>query len=101
MLIHIQGVKGRIATMSLKLPKQLKIGGIIYKIELAPMGDDLGITDYRTSCIRISEDLNDGQRLATLLHEICHCINTQLTEEQVDYLALSVNQILVDNKFIK
>lgn len=85
----------------MKLPKQIKIGGITYKIDIVPMGDDLGQTDFRTSSIRISEDLNDEQKLASLIHECVHCLNTQLTEEQVDYLALSINQILVDNKFIK
>lgn len=85
----------------LKIPKSIKIGGLTYKVELAPMGDDLGQTDFRTSLIRINEALNDEQKLASFLHECFHCINTQLTEEQVDYLALSVNQILVDNKLIK
>jgi hypothetical protein len=84
----------------IKLPKQLKIGGITYKIELAPMGDDLGQTDFRTSLIRVNEALNDEQKLAAFIHECFHAINPQLTEEQVDYLALSVNQILVDNKLI-
>ena len=52
------------------------------------MGDDLGQTDFRTSEIRISKDLNDNQKLASFIHEAIHCVNTQLTEEQVDYPAL-------------
>ena len=82
----------------MKIPKSVKIGGIVYKVDIVPMGDDLGQTDFRTSEIRISKDLNDNQKLASFIHEVIHCVNTQLTEEQVDYLALSLNQIIVDNK---
>lgn len=85
----------------MKLPKSIKIGGIVYKVDIVPMGDDLGQTDFRTSEIRISKDLNDNQKLASFIHEAIHCVNTQLTEEQVDYLALSLNQIIVDNKLFK
>lgn len=85
----------------MKLPKSIKIGGIVYKVDIVPMGDDLGQTDFRTSEIRISKDLNDNQKLASFIHEVIHCVNTQLTEEQVDYLALSINQIIVDNKLFK
>ena len=85
----------------MKLPKSIKIGGIVYKVGIVPMGDDLGQTDFRTSEIRISKDLNDNQKLASFIHEAIHCVNTQLTEEQVDYLALSINQIIVDNKLFK
>ena len=85
----------------MKLPKSIKIGGIVYKVDIVPMGDDLGQTDFRTSEIRISKDLNDNQKLASFIHEAIHCVNTQLTEEQVDYLALSINQIIVDNKLFK
>ncbi len=82
----------------MKIPKSVKIGGIVYKVDIVQMGDDLGQTDFRTSEIRISKDLNDNQKLASFIHEAIHCVNTQLTEEQVDYLALSLNQIIVDNK---
>ena len=85
----------------MKIPKSVKIGGIVYKVDIVPMGDDLGQTDFRTSEIRISKDLNDNQKLASFIHEAIHCVNTQLTEEQVDYLALSINQIIVDNKLFK
>jgi hypothetical protein len=82
----------------MKIPKSIKIGGIVYNVSIVTMGDDLGQTDFRTSEIRISKDLNDNQKLASFIHEVIHCVNTQLTEEQVDYLALSINQIIVDNK---
>lgn len=82
----------------MKIPKSIKIGGIVYNVSIVTMGDDLGQTDFRTSEIRISKDLNDNQKLASFIHEVIHCVNTQLTEEQVDYLALSINQIIIDNK---
>jgi hypothetical protein len=81
----------------MKIPKQIKVGGITYKISIVPMGDDLGQTDFRTSTIRINEALNEEQKMASFIHELVHCINTQLNEETVDYIALSINQIIKDN----
>jgi len=86
--------------MSYKIPKSLKIGGLTYKIELVPanqINNDLGETDFTKGIIRINKEVIKEQQEASLWHEICHCLNTQFTEEQTDYLALSIYQIIKDN----
>jgi len=82
------------------LPTSVKVGGLIYKIEFVPanqLNNDLGETDFNKGLIRINKEIVREQQEASLYHEIIHCVNTQLTEEQVDYLSLSLYQIYKDN----
>lgn len=79
---------------------KIKIGGMFYKVELEDcheMGDDLATTDFNKCLIKIDESIEDCQKECAFLHEILHCINNQLSEKEVEFLAQSLYQILKDN----
>ncbi len=82
--------------------KKLKIGGIIYAIvEVEPSQIDeegqQGMVDFKNSVIYINKELNKEQKEVTLIHEIIHCINSQLDETTVEFLAQSLYQVIKDN----
>ena len=87
----------------MKIPKKLKIGGHIYKVELVDM-DDIdsanGEQDRHRNRIRICKTDPQSQQEETLLHEIIHAVNGGLKEEIVDSLAVSLYQVFKDNKLI-
>jgi len=76
---------------------KLKIGGITYKVIYCELDELMGITDFTTSTIKIDNNQNDSQKFATLIHEILHCLNNQLTEMEVEFLAQGINQVIKDN----
>lgn len=84
------------------IPEQIKIGGIIYKIELVDdtvlPDDNLSelIWEYKT--IRIERVLPLDMQLACLWHEVLHAMNNQLEETVVEFLAQGITQIILDNK---
>lgn len=78
--------------------KRIKIGGIWYSIKHQELDDDLGKTDYAKSIIYLDPKQTKEQEQATLIHEILHVINNQMSEEHVEFLAQALNQIIVDNK---
>lgn len=78
--------------------KSIKVGGITYKIEKRELEGVMGKTDFTKSIIYLDEKLNKEQEQATLIHEILHCVNNQLSEKDVEYLAQSLYQIIKDNK---
>ena len=85
--------------MKIRLEKtaNLKIGGLNYKIVYTDLDDCLGKTDFPTSTIYIDKKQNDNQKFATLVHEILHCLNNQMSEEKVEFLAQGINQVIRDN----
>lgn len=84
-------------------PKQLKIGGHRYKIELVDPEDlekDCGQQNRARNTIKIRNDLPQSQLEETLIHEVIHAINGDLKEETVDFLSMAIYQVLKDNKLI-
>ena len=87
--------------------KEVKIGGIVYPIEIANdfTGEtgDWGQTNFKKSKITIDSNL-DKQRLnQTLVHEIAHCIfeeaGLEQEEDKVNRLGIVLHQVLTDNDF--
>lgn len=78
--------------------KQIKIGGLIYKIEYKDLEECLGRTEYAKQIIQIDNKQTKEQQEATLVHEILHCVNNQRSELETEALAQSIYQILKDNK---
>lgn len=93
----------------MKIPKKLKIGGIVYQVKII---DDLeldgedGETNRFRNDIRINKLLPQEQKEATLIHEIMHCLNSQIVEEKLGHLFLEslaqqFYQVLKDNNLLK
>lgn len=90
--------------MPSKLPKRLRIGGIIWRIrEVEPAEIDcdnvtIGDQSETTQTIRIAKNLSPQMKWAVLLHECIHCIDSQLDHDLVEMLANQLFQVMSDNK---
>lgn len=89
----------------MQIPNKLKIGGHIINVDCTQELDDLGDTSLTKNLIRISSDLPQDQKEATLIHEIFHCLNTSVNDGighfLIDSLAEQLYQVLKDNHLIK
>jgi hypothetical protein len=56
------------------MPAGLKVGSAHYRVKLSTSLDVYGLTDNRSSKIRVADWQPDGQLRATLLHEALHAI---------------------------
>ena len=83
------------------LPKNLKIGGTNYKIEVIDKIDDddnvAGKTYTSKQLITITKGAQ-GFMETTLVHEIIHAINMELKETDVEFFTQALYQVLKDNK---
>lgn len=79
--------------------KQIKIGGLIYKIEYKDLEESLGRTEYAKQIIQIDDKQTKDQQEVTLIHEILHAQNNQRSELETEALAQSIYQIIKDNNF--
>ena len=92
----------------MNIPTRVKIGGIIYTVELTPKPckcniDIDGEIRYSDQIISIRDNVNSGQEYQeyVLLHEIIHGIYNHMNIEQdeitVDKLAKSLHMVIKDN----
>lgn len=92
------------------IPKQVKIGGVTYKVILAEewpgrkAGDHDGECFYDRSngnVIYIGSELTQEAQEITFIHEALHCINSTMDHEFLDSLAEQLYQFLSDNKLLQ
>jgi hypothetical protein len=60
-----------------------------------------GKQDTLDCTIRIKKCLPQSQKEVTLLHELLHCINNQMAEKDIEFLAQALGQVLIDNNLLK
>ena len=100
----------------MKIPKSLKVGGIIYKIEKKRVLDKgenkfSGVAKHRQAIIKIALYDNEGELYdkrkleECFIHEILHCVddiynNQKLDEDMVERLSQGLYQVLKDNKLL-
>ncbi|WP_221771569.1 hypothetical protein [Listeria booriae] len=91
-----------------KVPEQVKVTGVIYKvIESAFVESDndkncLGSCDYTTSTIELLETLSDSKKEQIFVHELTHAIFHEAgfecaDEDMVNRIAIVLHQVLKDN----
>jgi hypothetical protein len=91
----------------MKIPKRLKIGSIWWTVKLVDSteidcdGATVGDQDVLRQTIRISRHLSKEMQLVVLLHEILHCINSELEHETVEFLAQALAQVLSENHLLR
>lgn len=88
----------------MKIPKTLKIGGhliIVEEVDDLDNGDSNGRFNSVKNRIQIEKNLPQSQKEATLLHEIMHCINISVKDEEIEFWAQSIYQVLKDNGLLK
>ena len=86
---------------------KVKIGGIIYPIEIKEdfTGEtgDWGQTNFKKSKISIDSNLDEQRKNQTLVHEIVHGLFMEAgikdDEDTVNRLGIVLHQVLTDNDF--
>ncbi|MFV0517240.1 MAG: hypothetical protein ACK5MV_07580 [Aminipila sp.] len=93
----------------MKIPENIRIGGVDYKVELQGALNDgvnmlYGQIDYQASEIKLNDDIEGHQhQCITLWHEVLHGIvnnfGMEIEDEEkiVDMFAKGIYQVLQDN----
>ncbi|GAX06822.1 hypothetical protein IWT25_02169 [Secundilactobacillus pentosiphilus] len=93
----------------MKLPKQVKVSGIIYSVIEKKHPEDeghtvWGFTDYEVSKIFIRKGLSEQKKRQTLMHELVHAMLHEAGEDEhcndesiVNPLGNMLDQVLQDN----
>lgn len=83
--------------MDIRIPETIKVGGLTYTVEIVDELDRAcADTNYGKQRIRV-EKANPKFMQQAFLHELFHTINGEFLEEKVEFLAMSLFQILQDN----
>jgi len=99
-----------IHTNSMKLPKEIKIGGLVYKIEekdlrITEVENNSGYCRVNDEKIVINSELTENVKESTLLHEIIEAINfnhqLELPHSTIMTLEATLYQVIKDNKLFK
>lgn len=91
----------------MEIPKRLKVGGHVYKVEMADRvetdkgEDNCGDCEWQLNRIRIKEDMPQSQKEETLLHEGLHAADPTMSEDTVARAASAMYQILSRNNLLK
>lgn len=81
------------------IPKKVKVGGLTYKVIIVGEidgGDSAGEIDTKDLIIKIAMAKPDAMHQA-FLHELFHAINFEKTQEEVEFLSISLHQVIKDN----
>lgn len=91
----------------MKLPEEIKVGGIKYKIELVKVIDVGGERNFQGMChfdearIEILESLSDQRIEQTLIHELTHAIfyeagYDEQDEDMINRIGIVLHQVVKD-----
>ncbi|WP_407857658.1 hypothetical protein [Enterococcus hailinensis] len=89
----------------MKLPKEIKVCGINYKIELVEVIDIAGERNYQGMChfdlakIEILESLSDQRKEQTFVHELTHAIfyeagYDEQDEDMINRVGIALHQVI-------
>lgn len=88
---------------------QIKVGGVIYSIDIVPLvvvdgnRNCQGSVDHNITAINILDAISEERRKEVLIHEMTHAIaheaNIDVSEESVVQFARVLYQVLQDNDF--
>ena len=87
----------------MQIPKKVKVGGLMYSVTLkdeVASGEASGQMDTAKLEIEIDKKMKRGAQEITFLHEILHAINNEMKETDIEYLAQSLYQVIIDNPSI-
>ncbi len=82
----------------MKIPKQIKIGALTYKIIKKKLDDDCGQQRTKEQIIYLDKDMSEELEELTFWHEVLHAINPELTDKDVEFLSQAIVQVRRDNK---
>lgn len=86
----------------MNIPSKLKVGGLTYNVEIVDAIEDEGCAAFiDTQILKIKiEKARYESMNHHFLHEMLHAMNSALDEPTVEYLAMSLYQIIVDNPLL-
>lgn len=88
----------------MKIPKKLKIGGHNIRVVIKEYEAGSGFSDFTKGEIIINRDHPKSQQECTLIHEILHFCNANMSDglEHVllESLSQQIYQVLKDNKLL-
>ena len=82
----------------MKIPNQIKIGGLTYKIEIMKECEGWGKAITGKQIIQLESDQTKEHMEVTLLHEILHAINIEIPETTIHNIANGLYQVIKDNR---
>jgi hypothetical protein len=95
----------------MKIPSSVKIGGLLYTVDIIPglsaAREDgaLGSCDSNLCTILLDNILNEDQLVSVFIHEIIEAINAMyelgLEHRQITSLETALYQVFSDNKLLK
>lgn len=86
----------------MKIKSKYKIGGLWYKVRIRPLEDEkVGYLESCTQSISVEKAMTPAMQEFTLFHEIIHAINAEINEEDTEFLAQMLYQVLTDNDMLK
>lgn len=86
----------------MNIPNKVKVGALTYDVVIVDELDDddaCALVDLQKMKIKIEK----AAPLAMehhFLHEIIHAINSEIEDEQIEYLTMLFHQVIVDNPSI-
>lgn len=80
----------------MKIPKTIKVGGIIYTIEYDRDLMKLGETNLAKKTITIRQMEKEAMK-QTFIHELFHAFNSEIGEVEVEFLCQMLFGVIVDN----
>lgn len=83
------------------IPKKVKVGGLIFTVDIVESLDTDGaaVTNSKTNSIRIERATQEAME-ATFWHELIHAINHEYSEIDAEFLGRALYQLVKDNKEI-
>lgn len=91
----------------MNIPSKIKINNIWWTIkEVSSSEIDCdehvcGDQSQVTQTIRINKELSPEMKELTLLHEIIHCINSELDHNLVEMLSSCLHQVVTENNLFR
>ena len=82
----------------MKIPKKVKISGLIYDVVFEERESDLGCVQYENLKIILDSSAGPEKQAQTFLHEILHICNGALEEAVINPMAQVLFAALKDNK---
>jgi len=83
----------------MNIPSKLKVGGLTYTVIITEKIDDdtcAAFLDTQTLKIKVEKAAPEAM-VHNFIHEIVHAINTEIPEQTVEYFAMLLHQVIVDN----
>lgn len=85
--------------MDLIIPKEIKVGGLVYKVEVVDELEDASAC-AKVSFPKLKIKIEKGEpryMQQVFIHEVLHAINGEWPDERIEFLAMALYAFIVQN----